>query len=124
MKALPVNCDPWSVLKTSGFPFLSVSSNASTQESAAGVFDTYHASTYRLYQSMMVIRYMKPCAMGTFRFREGFFAFYCFHCNPGFKIRTILFAVLLQFPTPSTICPVFGDSSVSNPLVIKQHSIF
>jgi len=40
VKALPVNWDPWSVLKTSGLPFLSASSNAWNETNGAviGVF--------------------------------------------------------------------------------------
>jgi hypothetical protein len=52
VKALPVNCDPWSVLKISGFPFFSASSSAYKQKSASSVFDNRHASSYRLYQSL------------------------------------------------------------------------
>jgi hypothetical protein len=47
----------WSVLKISGLPYWeSASSSASTQNSAPSVFDSRHASTARLTQSMMATR--------------------------------------------------------------------
>ena len=43
VNAAPVNCEPWSVLKTSGLPCLaSASSNVSTQKAASKVIDTRH----------------------------------------------------------------------------------
>ena len=47
----------WSVLKISGRPWrASASSSASTQNSAPSVFDSRHANTARLTQSMMTTR--------------------------------------------------------------------
>jgi hypothetical protein len=52
-----VNWLPWSVLKISGRPYRkSASSRASTQNSAPSVFDSRHASTARLTQSMITTR--------------------------------------------------------------------
>ena len=49
VNAAPVNCEPWSVLKTSGLPCLaSASSNVSTQKAASMVIDTRHDRTRRL----------------------------------------------------------------------------
>jgi hypothetical protein len=48
VKAAEVNCDPWSVLKISGFPNLaSASSSAARQNETSIVFDSRHASTAR-----------------------------------------------------------------------------
>ena len=57
VKSSLVNWLPWSVLKISGRPYrTSASSSASTQKSAPSVFDSRHASTARLTQSMMTTR--------------------------------------------------------------------
>ena len=57
MKAALVNCEPWSVLKISGWPKrASASSRASTQNATSIVFDSRQASTARLAQSMIATR--------------------------------------------------------------------
>jgi len=57
VNAAPVNCEPWSVLKTFGLPCLaSASSNVSTQNAASKVIDTRHARTRRLNQSSTTAR--------------------------------------------------------------------
>ena len=57
VKSSLVNWLPWSVLKISGLPYWeSASSSASTQNSAPSVFDSRHASTARLTQSMITTR--------------------------------------------------------------------
>src|ERR1700722_15802052 len=61
-----VNCTPWSVLNTSGQPWLNASSNASRQNSTSSVFDNFQESTYRLYQSITAVRYMNPFGMGMY----------------------------------------------------------
>jgi hypothetical protein len=61
-----VNWDPWSVLKISGRPTSSASSNASRQNRPSSVFDTRHDRTYRLNQSITAVRYMKPRRIGTY----------------------------------------------------------
>ena len=51
------SCSGRSVLKISGLPYCaSASSSASKQKSAASVFDSRHASTARLTQSMITTR--------------------------------------------------------------------
>ena len=46
MNAAPVNCEPWSVLTTSGLPWRAMaSSSASTQKAASRVIDKRHDST-------------------------------------------------------------------------------
>jgi hypothetical protein len=48
-----VNCQPWSVLKTSGLPYRAIaSSSASTRKSASMVIDSRQDSTRRPNQSM------------------------------------------------------------------------
>src|SRR3954453_15842916 len=64
--AAAVNCTPWSVLKTSGFPALKASSSISVQNDPSSVFDNLQAITYRLYQSITAARYMKPLVIGTY----------------------------------------------------------
>ena len=57
VKAALVNCEPWSVLKISGFPQrASASSRASTQNAVSMVFDSRQASTARENQSMTATR--------------------------------------------------------------------
>ena len=57
VKAALVNWLPWSVLKISGRPKrASASSSASTQNETSIVFDSRHASTARLAQSMIATR--------------------------------------------------------------------
>ena len=56
-EVIMVNWLPWSVLKISGRPWrASASSSAATENSAVSVFDSRHASTARLTQSMMTTR--------------------------------------------------------------------
>ena len=51
-KSESVNCDPWSVLKISGQPYLESSSRtASTQKSVVSVFDIRQDKTRRVAQS-------------------------------------------------------------------------
>jgi hypothetical protein len=57
VKAALVNWLPWSVLKISGRPKrASASSSAETQNDTSIVFESRHASTVRLAQSMMATR--------------------------------------------------------------------
>src|SRR6516225_8532265 len=57
VKSSLVNWLPWSVLKISGRPYWeSASPSASIQKSAPSVFDSRHASTARLTQSMTTTR--------------------------------------------------------------------
>ena len=65
VNAAAVNCTPWSVLKTSGLPPLKASSSISRQNEPSRVFDSRHATTYRLYQSITAAGYMNPVAIGT-----------------------------------------------------------
>jgi len=60
-----VNCTPWSVLNTSGFPPLKASSSISVQNDPSSVFESFQATTYRLNQSITAARYMNPVAIGT-----------------------------------------------------------
>jgi hypothetical protein len=53
VKALAVNCPPWSVLNTPGLPAANASSSISRQNEPSGVFDSRHATTSRLYQSIL-----------------------------------------------------------------------
>jgi len=56
VNASAVNCEPWSVLKMVGLgKRASASCRASTQKLVSSVFDSRHASTRRLYQSMMAL---------------------------------------------------------------------
>src|SRR5215210_7002536 len=66
VNAAAVNCTPWSVLKTSGFPDLKASSSISVQNDPSSVFDSLQATTYRLNQSITAARYMNPVVIGTY----------------------------------------------------------
>src|SRR4029453_10412322 len=66
VNAAAVNCAPWSVLNTSGFPPLKASSSISRQNDPPGVFDSRQAITYRLNQSITAARYMEPEGIGTY----------------------------------------------------------
>jgi hypothetical protein len=62
-----VNWLPWSVLKISGAPKLSIASaTAAMQNSTSMVFDTHHASTLRLAQSITATRYKNPRRIGIY----------------------------------------------------------
>ena len=63
--AWAVNCTPWSVLNTSGRRRRKASSSISRQNEPSSVFDSREAITYRLNQSRIAARYMKPQASGT-----------------------------------------------------------
>jgi hypothetical protein len=57
VKASLVNCEPWLVLKISGFSFLErASSSASMQKEASMVIDSFQARTRRLNQSTTAAR--------------------------------------------------------------------
>jgi type 1 fimbria pilin len=57
VKAAPVNCEPWSVLKISGKPCLTKAScSVSMQNAASIVIDTRHDNTRRLAQSSTTAR--------------------------------------------------------------------
>ena len=57
VKSWLVNCEPWSVLKTSGRPCRAkASSSASTQNAASKVIDTRQERTRRLNQSTTAAR--------------------------------------------------------------------
>src|SRR3954465_468638 len=66
VNASAVNCTPWSVLKTSGFPDLKASSSISRQNAPSSVSDSRQAITYRLNQSITAARYMNPETIGTY----------------------------------------------------------
>src|SRR5919112_6218049 len=66
VNAAAVNCTPWSVLKTSGFPNLKASSSISRQNDPSSVFDSLQATTDRLNQSITAARYMNPVGSGTY----------------------------------------------------------
>src|SRR3954462_8381980 len=66
VNAAAVNCTPWSVLNTSGFPALQASSSISRQNPPSSVFDNLQVITYRLNQSITAARYMNPEAIGTY----------------------------------------------------------
>src|SRR4028119_302688 len=81
VKAAAVNCTPWSVLKTSGFPNLKASSSSSRPNDPSSVFDSLQATTHRLTpplpappqappcrldQSVTAARYMNPAVIGTY----------------------------------------------------------
>src|SRR4051812_2463731 len=63
VNAAAVNCTPWSVLNTSGFPALKASSSISRQNPPSSVFDSLQVTTYRLNQSITAARYMNPEAI-------------------------------------------------------------
>ncbi|MGV2338877.1 MAG UNVERIFIED_CONTAM: hypothetical protein LVR18_34300 [Planctomycetaceae bacterium] len=63
--ALLVDCTPCSVFKILGRRFLNASSNTIVQKLLSRLFDNRQPNTYRLYQSTMATRFMKPCAIGT-----------------------------------------------------------
>jgi hypothetical protein len=61
VKSKLVNWLPWSVLNISGLPYRdSASAKASTQNPASMVFDSRHARTWRVAQSMMATKYRNP----------------------------------------------------------------
>ena len=65
VKSSLVNWHPWSVLKTSGLPYLAnASCRASTQKSLSWVFDRRQESAVRVAQSMITTRYWKPRRIG------------------------------------------------------------
>src|SRR3954447_2988161 len=66
VNAPAVNCTPWPVLKTSGFPDPNASSSISAQNDPSSVFDSRQAITYRLNQSITAARYMNPETIGTY----------------------------------------------------------
>ena len=60
VKILLVNWEPWSVLNIPGFPKWRAFSNAFWQNDVSRDVDICQEMTYRLHQSMMATRYMKP----------------------------------------------------------------
>jgi hypothetical protein len=57
VKASLVNCDPWSLLNISGFPYMrNASSRQSTQNTASMLLLMRQLSTLRLYQSITATR--------------------------------------------------------------------
>ncbi len=57
MKAWPVNCEPWSVLKISGLPWHArASCSVSMQNAASMVMDNRHDNTRRVAQSSAAAR--------------------------------------------------------------------
>ena len=61
-----VNCEPWSVLKISGWLTDNADSNALTQKPTSKLFDNSHDRTFRLNQSITATRYKNPRANGTY----------------------------------------------------------
>jgi len=54
IQAVPVNWDPWSVFIIWGLPYWAMASfKASIQKLASSVFESRHASTLRVAQSML-----------------------------------------------------------------------
>jgi hypothetical protein len=80
VKALPVNCDPWSVLKISGFPFFSSSSSAYKQKSASSVFDNgcfFRIVTQQLgkFVQVLAFRTFSQCDINIYIVQTDWFSF-------------------------------------------------
>jgi len=60
VKAVLVNCTPWSVLKIPGEPLIKAFSSAARQKSVSIVMEVSQERTYLLYQSMIATRYSQP----------------------------------------------------------------
>ena len=58
-------CEPWSVLKISGWLTDNADSNALTQKPTSKLFDNSHDRTFRLNQSITATKYKNPRANGT-----------------------------------------------------------
>ena len=59
------NRPPGSVLKTSGLPLSRPLQAFSGQNGPSGMFDSRHATTYRLYHAITTARYMNPAVIGS-----------------------------------------------------------